>query len=253
MKKALTLLFCALALGVFMPQETMAQKKKKEKKPYVWEMPALTGSKDFDDYLLLCDKLNKEYKQYCENITFFQMRPIIITEDGQEVDRQWCMVDTVTNTIRSSGEAFKQNMDIILAYPDILLDMTNLTLSTTLATTDLPLLDGLKPVTYAKYLKAGPILIGDGGKQMKKIYKLARKQAAQIKDLKEGKVDDDYARNAEVEASSVDAGEASMNVLISSKPIYMEKATFEQQNGAIQQKDNENPIGDIPDEPEESV
>ena len=175
---------------------------------------------------------------------------VVITEDGQEVDRQWCMVDTATNTLRSSGEAFKQDMDIILAYPDLMLDMTNLSLATTLAGTSLPGLDGLKAIAYAKYLKAGPILVGEGGKQMKKIYKLARKQATQIKDLKAGKVDDDYARNAEVEASSVDAGEASMNVLISSKPVYMEKATFEQQNGAIQKQDEENPVSDeeLPEE-----
>jgi hypothetical protein len=87
---------------------------------------------------------------------------------------------------------------------------------------------------------------------MKKIYKLARKQAAQIKDLKAGKVDDDYARNAEVEASNVDAGDASMNVLISSKPIFMDKATYEQQVGEINKKDAENPVSDDP-LPEEAV
>lgn len=41
-----------------------------------------------------------------------------------------------------------------------------------------------------------------------------------------------------------------MNVLISSKPVYMEKATFEQQNGAIQKLDEENPVSDeeLPEE-----
>lgn len=250
MRHAIKLLLCTLVFGMAMPGDGMAQKKKKEKKPFVWEMPALTGDKDFDNYLKLCDSLWYVVKQYSENITFYQMRPVVITEDGQEVDRQWCMVDTATNTLRSSGEAFKQDMDIILAYPDLMLDMTNLSLATTLAGTSLPGLDGLKAIAYAKYLKAGPILVGEGGKQMKKIYKLARKQATQIKDLKAGKVDDDYARNAEVEASSVDAGEASMNVLISSKPVYMEKATFEQQNGAIQKQDEENPVSDeeLPEE-----
>jgi len=251
MKRFMTLVLCALALGMVMPQDAMAQKKKKSKE-FVWELPELTGNKDFDHYLLLCDTLNTEIKKYSEGITFFQMRPIVVTEDGKEVDRQWCMVDTTTNTLRSSGEAFKQNMDIIMAYPNILLDMTNLSLATTSAGLELVNLGGMKPITYAKHLQAGPKIVAAGGKEMKKIYKLARKQAAQIKDLKAGKVDDDYARNAEVEASNVDAGDASMNVLISSKPIFMDKATYEQQVGEINKKDAENPVSDDP-LPEEAV
>lgn len=255
MKRITTLLLCALVLGIVMPQNAMAQKKKNQKKSdktYVWELPELTGNKEFDHYLLLCDTLNTEIKKYSEGISFFQMRPIVVMEDGQEIERQWCMVDTTTNTLRSSGEAFKQNMDIILAYPDILLDMTNLTLATTSAGLELTNLSGLKAVSYAKYLKAGPNIIATGGKEMKKIYKLARTQAAQIKDLKAGKVDDDYARNAEIEASDVDAGDASMNVLISSKPIQMDKATYEKQKGEINKKDAENPISDEPI-PEEAI
>ena len=87
---------------------------------------------------------------------------------------------------------------------------------------------------------------------MKKIYKAARQQARQIKDLKAGKVDDDYARNAMVDASAVDAGNGSMAALISTNPIYMDKATYEKQAGEIQKQDDENPIkdDDIPEEVE---
>lgn len=190
MKKLISIILCAIAFGMVFPQTVVAQKNgkksKKEKKAFVWEMPELTGSKDFDDYLKQCDTLNTRIRSYCDVITFYQMRPIAITENGQEIDRQWCMVDTLTNTLRSSNKAFSQNLDLILSYPQITLEMANLSLATTLATSDLPNL-GMKSFSYAKYLKAGPNIVAAGGKEMKKIYKAARAQAKQIKDLKEGK------------------------------------------------------------------
>lgn len=262
MKKIISIILCALALGIVMPQAVMAEKKekkekkdKKKKKAYVWEMPELTGNKEFDEYLLKCDTLNTRIRSYCDAITFYQMRPIVVTDngqaDGQEIDRQWCMVDTTTNTLRSSNLAFSQNLQLILSYPSIALDMTGLAVYTASATTALPGL-GLKSISYAKYLKAGPNIVADGGKEMKKIYKAARAQAKQIKDLKAGKVDDDYAKNAQVNAESVDAGDASMSALISSNPIYMDKATYEKQIGEIKKQDKENPIkdDDIPEEVE---
>lgn len=261
MKKIISIVLYALVLGIVMPQTMMAEKKeKKEKKDkkknaYVWEMPELTGDKDFDEYLLKCDTLNTRIRSYCDAITFYQMRPIVVTDngqaDGQEIDRQWCMVDTTTNTLRSSNLAFSQNMQLILSYPSIALDMTELSVFTASATTALPGL-GLKSLSYAKYLKAGPNIVANGGKEMKKIYKAARTQAGQIKDLKAGKVDDDYAKNAQVNADAVDAGNASMSALISSNPIYMDKATYEKQMGEIKKQDAENPItdDDIPEEVE---
>ena len=256
MKKIITLILCAVAMGMNMPQTAQAAKKpKKESKPYEWKMPALTGNKDFDEYLLKCDTIYGRITNYCENITFYQMRPIVVTENGQEgeeeIERQWCMVDTTTQTLRSSSMAFKQNLDLILSYPAIIMDMSGLAVHTTSATAALPSL-GLKSVSYAKHLKAGPKMIAEGGKEMKQIYKAARTQAKQIKDLKAGKVDDDYARNAEVEAANVDAGNASMATLISTKPIYMNKSSFEQQMGEIKKQDATVSIDDydIPEEVE---
>lgn len=256
MKKQLLLTLCVVALGVLFSQTTWAEKKsKKESKPYEWKMPALTGNADFDRYLLKCDTINKRISSYCDGITFYQMRPVVVTENGQEgeqeIDRQWCMIDPETNTLRSSNAAFKQNLDIVLSYPALLLEMTSLATYTASATTALPSL-GLKSVSYAKYLKAGPKMIAAGGAEMKKIYKAARAQAKQIKDLKAGKVDDDYARNAEVEASSVDAGSASMATLISTQPVYIAKTSFEQQMGEIKKQDATISIDnyDIPEEVE---
>ena len=122
---------------------------------------------------------------------------------------------------------------------------------TAAATAALPSL-GLKSLSYGKYLKAGPNSIAAGGKEMKRIYTTARKQATQIKDLKAGIVDDDYAKNAEVNTGDIDAGDASMNVLISSKPIQMEKSVYEKQMGEIKKQDAAHPISndDIPEEVE---
>lgn len=255
MKKNVLLTLCFAALGVFFSQTTWAAKPKKESKPYEWKMPALTGNADFDQYLLKCDTINTRISSYCNDITFYQMRPVVVTENGQEgeqeFDRQWCMIDPETNTLRSSNAAFKQNLDIILSYPMLVLEMTSLATYTASATTALPNL-GLKSVSYAKYLKAGPKMIAAGGAEMKKIYKAARAQAKQIKDLKAGKVDDDYARNAEVEASSVDAGSASMATLISTQPVYLAKSSFEQQMGEVKKQDAAISIDnyDIPEEVE---
>lgn len=65
-------------------------------------------------------------------------------------------------------------------------------------------------------------------------------------------MDDDYAKNAEIEAQSVNVGEASMAVLISTTPIFMDKTEFEKQMGEVKKQDAENPISeyDIPEEVE---
>jgi hypothetical protein len=63
MKKLLVFMACVLSMGLVLPvsaemspeKKDKKEKKKKEKKPYEWKMPALTGDKDFDDYLKLCD------------------------------------------------------------------------------------------------------------------------------------------------------------------------------------------------------
>ena len=99
-------------------------------------------------------------------------------------------------------------------------------------------------ISYAKYLKAGPILIGRGGKEMKEIYQRARAQAKQIKALKEGKIDELKALNAEVNASEVEAGAASMRV------IEKQKVDYASELEKVTQEDAENPItnDEIPEE-----
>lgn len=252
MKKLLTFVALSMCLGLIMPAQASTltdkkekkEKKKKEKKPYVWEMPALTGNKDFDDYLKLCDDLNNKIVSYSENIVFYEVAEVHVIDESGEKDIQYHVVDSAGN-LRSANKAYQQNFDLITAYPLIALDMTNLGLASTnasLALTDL----GLNAISYGKYLKAGPILIGRGGKEMKEIYKRARNQAKQIKALKEGKIDDIKALNAEINASDVEAGTASIRV------IEKQKTNYDTELEKVTQEDNETPIEEM-EIPEEEV
>jgi hypothetical protein len=246
MKKVFSMIVCALALGMVMPQQACAQKKeKKEKKAkaaFVWEMPELSGNEVVDSYLLTCDTLNTKMREYSDNITFYEVAKIeVIGEDGEK-DIKYNVVDAEGN-LRSSNAAFNQNMQIILAYPAIALQMANVMTAEAAAVTAAPQL-GLKAMKYAKYIKAGPKMVDEGGKEMKEIYKRARAQAKQIKALKAGNIDDVEALNAEVNAGSVDAGAASI------RTISMQKKDYEEQFGKITAQDAATPMveGDIPEE-----
>ena len=227
---------CFLCMGILMPTMSYAntgnddkkekkEKKKKEKKPFVWTMPKLTGEQAMDDYLKLCDQMNTQIKKYSEDITFYDVAEIHVTGENGEEDVQYCIVDSLGN-IRSSNRALAQNLEIILAYPTIALDATNLMTSTTAASTAL-LSNPLLSFSNCKYLKAGPILAGRALKEMKVIYKKARAQAKVIKAMKAGKTDELKALNAEMNAGDVDAGTASMRV------INKTTAEYEEQMAAI--------------------
>lgn len=245
MKKVFSLLVCALALCMMMPLQANAQKKekaKKEKTPFVWEMPELTGNETVDKYLLTCDTLNNTMSKYVDGITFYEVAKIEVVGDDGEKDIKYHVVDAEGN-LRSSNLAFKQNIQLIMAYPDIALQMANVMALEASAVAAAPSL-GMKALKYSKFLKAGPKMCSEGGKQMKEIYKRARAQAKQIKALKAGNIDDVEALNAEVNAGNVDAGAASMRV------ISMQKKDYEDQFGKLTAEDNANPVSgfDIPEE-----
>lgn len=247
MKKLFTLIACAIAMGMMMPSTAFAGKKKekKEKKPYEWVMPELTGNESFDEYLLKCDTMYNQIRSYCDSIVFYEIAEITVIDENGEKDIKYQVVDEAGN-LRSSNLAFKQNLDLVMAYPEIALDMTSMAAYTASATAALPSL-GLNALSYGKYVKAGPKIIGMGGSEMKKIYKKARAQAKQIKALKAGKIDEVKALQAEVNGGDVEAGAASLRTL------EMNKADYEEQFGKIQAEDNA--AGDIIDQdiPEEAI
>ena len=235
MKNIITILLCALAIGFVLPQQAQAAKKdKKEKKPYVWEMPKLTENKEFDEYLLKCDTMNTRIRQYCENITFYEVAAIETTDDKGEQEVFYQVVDSA-NQVRSANKAFLQNMDLVLSGASILADMTLMATYTASATSALPSL-GMKALSYGKYLKAGPKMIDYGMKEIKEITTKARSQAKDIKKLKKGVTDDFKARYAEVKTGNVEAGNVGIRV------IQMSKSDYQAQYAKAIKEDKDNPV-----------
>lgn len=247
MKKFFALIACAIAFCMVMPTMVYAEKKKakKEKKPYVWVMPELSGNSDFDEYLLKCDTLYSKIQSYCDSIVFYEIAEITVIDENGEKDTKYQVVDEA-GTLRSSNLAFQQNLNLVMAYPGIALEMTEMAALTATATATLPSL-GLKALAYGKYIKAGPKIIGLGGTEMKKIYKKARAQAKQIKALKKGKIDEVKALQAQVKGGDVEAGAASLRTL------EMSKADYEAQFGKLTEEDAK--VGDVVDQdiPEEEI
>ena len=97
-------------------KEKKEKKGKKKKDAYVWKIPALTGDKDFDDYLNLCDSLNSKIENYKEDIVFYEVAEIHIVDENGEKDIRYHVVDSMGN-LRSANKAFIQNFDLIMAYP----------------------------------------------------------------------------------------------------------------------------------------
>ena len=240
MKKVFNLFLCVLALGLAVPQGAWAQKKaKREKAPYEWKLPELTGNKDFDEYLLKCDTMNTTIRQYCDNITFYEVAEIVVVDESGEKDIRYHVVDAEGN-LRSANKAFQQNLDLVLSGTSIITDMALMATFTASASLALPSL-GMKALSYGKYVKAGPKIIEQGGKEIKKIVKRARAQARQIQALKKGNIDDVKALNAEVNAD-VDTGSATL------RQIEMKAAEYEAKIGPINEADKEPIDAAVPEE-----
>lgn len=222
MKHLLRIMTWAVILCVGFSVNTQAQKKKKEqkeKKKIEWVMPELTGNKDFDAYLLFCDTLYNRITQYSDSITFFHVQPIverdengkaIPTETGDTIRRY--IVDE-NGTPRSALGALLQVMDLAMTGVNLTADFVNMGAHTTAATAALPSL-GLKTVSYAKYLKMGPKIIGMGGAEVKEIVQKCKEQLASIKVYRENHTQDGVLKNPTMDLSQ-------LNGLIQNEPKDM--------------------------------
>ncbi len=193
MKRFINFMFLLMAIAIVAPTAVQAQKKKKEKKPkkeFVWEMPELTKNAEFDEYLLSCDTLNTRIREYCDGIVFYEVKKIQETDENGNVLKDengnpkeiYAVVDSA-NHIRGSKEAIFQYANMILSGTNIILDMANIALLTTSATTALPSL-GMKSFSYAKYLKAGPNIVKLGTQEIKEIVTKCREQSKDIRAYK---------------------------------------------------------------------
>lgn len=175
--------YLVLFVAVLMLLPCGAQAQKKEKK-FEWKLPKLTENKEFDTYLLTCDTLYTRIQAYNDSIVYYKVAQ---TDTGEKDDAgqplyKYAVIDDEGNA-RNTGRALLQYADFILTGTNIVLDCANLTLLTASATTALPSL-GLNALSYGKYLKAGPKIVGMGGKEIKEIVSSCKTQAKAIRALR---------------------------------------------------------------------
>ena len=188
MKTITKVMIAIMAMLVLNPMGVTAQKKKKEKKAYQWEMPAeLSGDQTVDTYLLSCDTLWNKVQLYTENMTTYIYK----------VDTLWNVngahyimahMETADGQYLTRSAANWQLVEAITTGADIVLDATNIGLQTANATMALPNL-GLKAISYAKYVKAGPNIIAKAGKEIKELASFRRSQWQSWKAMKINAVD----------------------------------------------------------------
>ena len=211
MKKLFTIILCAIALGVVIPQQAFGQddkkekkeKQKKEKKPFVWEMPKLTGDKTFDDYLKTCDTLYNRIRNYSDGIVFYKVKKGIVTDKKTGEKKEVMGVFDEQGNYRSSGKALTQYAQLALQGTNILADLALITTSTAAATTALPGL-GMKAFSYGKYVKAGPKIVQMGTNEIGEIVKMTRTQAKEIRALRKGYNEEGQLKDGSVDPSNID-------------------------------------------------
>lgn len=190
MKKITFILVALLAILMVVPTTVYAQKKKKEKKEkkkFEWVMPKTSGNKNFDDYLYACDSLWTKMGLYQENITSYQLKEDTI----KGADSKIYILSHMENAggeLMTKGAANWQLAESVLAGVSILTNSMQITAQTASATTALPSL-GLKAFSYGKYVKAGPLIVGKAGKEIKELVLKRKEQMKKWKDMKNKNVD----------------------------------------------------------------
>lgn len=191
MKTLSKVMIALMAMLMMVPMGVTAQKKekkKKEKKAYEWKMPEqLSGDATIDEYLLSCDTLWNKVQSYTENMTTYIYK----------VDTLWNVngahyimahMETTGGQYLTRSAANWQLVEAITTGAEIVLDATNIGLQTASATMSLPNL-GLKALSYAKYVKAGPNIIAKAGKEIKELASFRRSQWQSWKAMKTDAVD----------------------------------------------------------------
>ena len=209
MKKLFTVLLLALTMGVVLPQQAFAQDSKKEKKekkkskPFVWEMPELTGNETFDNYLKTCDTLYHRIRSYSDSIVFYKVKKGVVTDKKTGEQKEVMGVFDEEGNLRSSGKALLQYAELTLQGTSLLGDLAVITTSTAAASTALPSL-GMKALSYGKYVKAGPKIVQMGTDEVGEIVKMTRTQAKEIRALRKGYNEEGQLKDASIDPSNID-------------------------------------------------
>lgn len=197
--KIFTKIFLSIVIALMIVPLSASAKKDKEKapkvkRPFEWVMPELTGNEDFDTYLLTCDTLYNSIRTFADEIPVYNVvyhrvpdpedpTKCLYNEDG--TPELTAHIEDVDGKVRNTGGVLAQYAEIIFTGTNLLLECTNITVLTASATASLPSL-GLGAISYAKYVKAGPVIANMGLAECKEIVERLKTQSAEIKALKEG-------------------------------------------------------------------
>jgi hypothetical protein len=159
----------------------------KEKKKYEWNWDGTkSGNADFDEYLFKVDTLWTKIKTYHETMDQFTYKEDTLSIDGKYYVVAYMLTDEGQYVTRSTVNW--QFSEAILQSSQIVLDATDAALLTATATMALPNL-GLNALSFSKYLKGGPVVIGRGTGEMKTVWSLRKQQAKRWKAMKKDAVD----------------------------------------------------------------
>ena len=189
MKTLSKVMIAIMAILMFAPSEAYAKKKeKKEKKPFTWVLPnPLSGNADVDGYLLSCDTLWTKIQAYSESMTTYTYKEDTL-RNINGADYLMAHMENAKGEYLTRGAVAWQLVEAVTTGFEIVLDATNIGLQTATATMALPEL-GLKALSFGKYLKVGPKIIGMGGKEIKELATLRRTQLQSWKATKKDAVD----------------------------------------------------------------
>ena len=144
--------------------------------------PETSGIKEFDEYVAECDTLMDSLKVYVNQITWYKVSRIKVVNEDSTVSEILAVVDE-NETVRNSGLALKQYMDMISSGISLTSGGVTITTATTAAVTAVDK-KGLKGLKYAKYMGVGPKLAKACAEGVVNIIKNSRKQAKAIRALK---------------------------------------------------------------------
>ena len=144
--------------------------------------PETSGIKEFDEYVAECDTLMDSLKVYVNQITWYKVSRIKVVNEDSTVSEILAVVDE-NETVRNSGLALRQYMDMISSGISLTSGGVTITAATTAAVTAVAK-KGLKGLKYAKYMGVGPKLAKACAEGVVNIIKNSRKQAKAIRALK---------------------------------------------------------------------
>lgn len=177
-----------LAICVMMALPTVSlAKDNKEKKPFQWTWDKkLSGEKNVDEYLLSVDSIWDKMQNLAGMLETYTYKEDTISINGKYYLAAH-MEDSKGNYVTRATVNWQFVESITLSF-DIVTRATIVGLQTATATMSLPSL-GMKALSYAKYVKAGPKILGLAGTGIKDIWTKRKQQASRWSGMKKSAVD----------------------------------------------------------------